>query len=102
MADNFYPKVDIEFINEHVRQSEKVEEGGILKSGSTTVYVAKGVQAIYKRITSVRELEPGGICLEQATAIALRYGFLGKLIHWLEENKDWKEGAYIEKDNKRG
>ena len=48
-----------------------------------------------KEVFLFRELEPGQVCLEQATALALRFSFLGLLIEWLVTNRNWKEGAYI-------
>ena len=97
MSDNFYPSVDINFINDQVSNSGKLAKDGIVKIGSTTTYVIEGTQAIFKRTISARELETGSICLEQATAIALRFGFLGQLLEWLENNRNWKDGGYIKK-----
>jgi hypothetical protein len=39
--------------------------------------------------------------LEQATALALKFSFLSHLIEWLEENRNWKEGAYIVPQNEQ-
>ena len=95
LATDFkYPTVDIGFIEDQVLASGKLAVDGIFKFGSTTSIIMEGSQAIYKRTTTIRELEPGQICLEQATALALKYSFLGNLLQWLEENKNWKEGAY--------
>jgi hypothetical protein len=99
MPDNHYPSVDMDFIIEHVKASGKIVEGGVVKFGSTTTFVVTGQQAIYKRSTLIRELEPGKVCLEQATALALKFSFLGQLIEWLIANKNWKEGAYIVPQN---
>jgi hypothetical protein len=95
MPDSYYPSVDIEFIEKYIKASGKLTHGGIVKIGSTTTYVIAGPQAIYKRSILVRELELGQVCLEQATALALRFSFLGHLMEWLEVNRNWKEGAYI-------
>ena len=95
MPDQHYPSVDLDFIIDHVKASGKLAHGGIAKFGSTTTFIIDGPQAIYKRSTLIRELEPGQICLEQATAMALKFSFLGKLIEWLVANRNWKEGAYI-------
>lgn len=96
MPDTFYPSVDINFIVEQVKASNKLAPHGIVKFGSTTTFVTVGAQAIYKRSTFVRELEPGHVCLEQATALAFKFDFLSPLLEWLETNKYWKEGAYIQ------
>lgn len=95
MPDPHYPSVDLDFILHHVKASGKLVQGGIVKFGSTTTLVVDGPQAIYKRSTLIRELEPGQICLEQATAVALKFSFLGQLLEWLVANRNWKEGAYI-------
>jgi hypothetical protein len=53
MPDSHYPSIDIEFIEEHVIASGKLVKDGVVKIGSTTTYVVKGPQAIYKRSTLV-------------------------------------------------
>lgn len=95
MSDSHYPSVDIAFIEAHVTASGKLVEDGIVKVGSTTTFVVSGPQAIYKRSTLIRELVPGQVCLEQATALALKFSFMGPLLDWLTTNRNWKEGAYI-------
>lgn len=95
MPDSHYPSIDIGFIEEHIIASGKLSHDGIVKFGSTTTFVVEGQQAVYKRSILIRELEPGQVCLEQATALALRFSFLGLLIEWLVTNRNWKEGAYI-------
>ncbi len=99
MPDSHYPSIDISFIEKYIIASHKLESDGIVKIGSTTTYVVKGHQAIYKRSTLIRELVPGQVCLEQATALALKFSFLGHLIEWLVSNRNWKEGSYIESNN---
>lgn len=99
MPDLFYPSVDIDFIIEYATASGRLAEDGIINVGSTTTFVVKGNQAIYKRSTLVRELEPGQVCLEQATSLALKFSFLGQLLEWLELNRGWKEGAYVQQDD---
>lgn len=95
MPDPFYPSVDIDFIIHHVKASGKLAEDGIIKVGSTTTFVQEGTSAIYRRSTLVRELSPGEMCLEQAIAVAFKFGFLIPIGEWLEKNRHWKDGAYI-------
>lgn len=95
MPDSYYPSIDIDFIKERIIASGKLVKDGIFKFGTTTTFVVDGPQAIYKRSTLVRELEPGQVCLEQATGLAFKFSFMGALIEWLEKNRDWKEGAFI-------
>jgi hypothetical protein len=96
MADPFYPSVDIDFIIEHANASGKLAPDGLIKVGSTTTFVQEGTSAIYRRSTLVRELQPGQVCLEQAIAVAFKFGFLKQIGEWLEENRDWKDGGYID------
>lgn len=94
MPDPYYPSVDIDFIKANIIASDKLAIDGIVKIGATTTFVLKGSQAIYKRSILVRELSENQVCLEQATSLAWKFSFLSKLIVWLEENRNWKEGAY--------
>lgn len=98
MPDSHYPHVDAEFIKDCVKESGKLANDGIVKIGSTITFVIAGNKPIYKRTTSARELVSGQICLEQAISLALKFGFMGKLLSWLETNRNWKDGAYIESD----
>jgi len=95
MNDPYYPTVDIEFLIEQVKLSGKLTKDGILKIGSTTTFILEGMQPSHRRSISVRELEPGEICLEQASSLAIRFAFLGNFLDWLYKNKNWKEGGYI-------
>jgi len=95
MPDSYYPSVDVNFIEDHVRRSGKLADNGIVRVGATTTFILAGSNAIYRRSIFIRELEPGQVCLEQATALAVRFSFIGALMEWLETNRSWKEGAYI-------
>ena len=97
MADSFYPSIDISALESFIINTDKIEHNSKIKVGDTTVFVEKGQQAIHKRIIVMRELQQDEICFEIATAIALRLKFLGNLLRWYEENRNWKDGAYIEK-----
>ena len=99
MADPFYPSIDLDFIIDRMKRSGKLEEHGIVKTGSTTTFVYKGSQATYKRRVRVRELNPGQVCFEQAAHIAFNFSFMGALLNRLEINRDWKEGGYILPNN---
>lgn len=93
MPDPFYPSIDFEFISKHLQESGKFEAS--IKVGSTTTFVLKGPQAIFKRTIYIRELEPGQVCYEQASGLAARFGFLTPLAQWYETNKNWKDGGFI-------
>jgi len=98
--DPHYPSVDISFLLDHAKKSGKLAEKGIVKIGATTTFVLEGPQPIFKRTISIRELKPQDITLEQATAVAFKLSFLSQLLQWLEQNKQWKDGAYIVPENK--
>lgn len=95
MPDPYYPTTDIKFIIENVIASGKLVPDGIIKFGFTTTFVVRGPQAVYRRSTLIREIEPGQICYEQATALASKFLFMRALLEWMVINRNWKEGAYI-------
>lgn len=97
MTDNHYPAVSVNFILDCVRDTGRLEENGEVYVGSTISFILKGPQAVFKRTCTVREFGPGEMPYENATALAIRLGFMGKLLEWLETNRSWKDGAYLEK-----
>ncbi|MBL7703834.1 MAG: hypothetical protein JNM14_16410 [Ferruginibacter sp.] len=96
MPDQFYPTINIDFVEEQILQSGKIIPDSKLKIGSTATFVTEGTQAIHKRLVIIREIEDGAISFENATAMALKFNFMGSLLKWLESNKNWKDGAYVE------
>jgi hypothetical protein len=95
MPDPHYPTVDIDFIDSQMLKSGKLIPNGRLKVGNTTTYVLAGPQPVIKRTITVREDENQQVQYEQATGLAARFLFIGSLLHWFEENRDWKEGGYF-------
>lgn len=100
MPDPFYPSIDFDFLDEQLQSTGKFE--GNFSIGQTRTLVLKGCQAIHKRTIRIRELVPNQVCYEQATGLAARFGFMGALITWLEESRNWKEGAYIVPQQRQG
>ncbi len=98
MPDPFYPSVDLSFIEEQLILTGKFEGHTVV--GQTVTFVMSGTKAIHKRSILIRQLSPGKVCYEQASGLAARFGFIGVLLAWLEQNHNWKEGAYVEKDKK--
>ncbi len=94
MPDPYYPSVDFDFIKDHLIATGQIED--FFTVGSTTTFVLKGTKAIFKRTIYIRELWPGQVCYEQATGLAIKHKFIGSLMDWLEFNRRWKEGAYIQ------
>ena len=99
MSSSHYPSVDTEFIITKLLESEKVDKNTYLKVGDTHTVNQKGNKPLYKRIIRIREID-GCINFMQATWLAAYYGFMGELLAWYEKEKNWKEGAYIKKQEK--
>ena len=51
---------------------------------------------MHKRHVTIREFD-GIVNFEQATGKAILFGFMGDLLKWFDENRDWKEGGYVER-----
>jgi hypothetical protein len=96
MAKNPYPLVSAEFIFDKIRNSQKIVVGSELKIGSTTTFVLEGTKPINKRTITIREFN-GEVGFMQATGLAILYGFMGDLLVWYRENKNWNEGGYSAK-----
>lgn len=100
MHDAFYPSVDLAFIESEIINSGKVIDTSKIKVGNTTVFVLIAERkAMYKRLIVLRELTPNEISFEMATGLAINLKFMGNLLRWLEENRNWKDGAYCESHN---
>jgi hypothetical protein len=93
MPDPHYPTIDAAFLEQLIEQAEKYQDK--VKVGSTTLYVLQGTSSIKKRTVLVRTFADGQVGFENATGIAIRLNFMGALLHWLETNRDWKDGAYV-------
>ncbi|PUZ22482.1 hypothetical protein GA0116948_10979 [Chitinophaga costaii] len=94
MFDSNNPTASTDFIVECIENSGKLAKGGIIKIGNTITFVIDGPQAIFKRSCSLRELSKGEVKFEQATALAIRFGFMEKLLRWFDVHMKWKDGAY--------
>ncbi len=96
MDEEQLPTVDIDFIIEKILKSGKVIPQSKLKIGDTTTFVATGNKPMHKRHVTIREFD-GIVNFEQATGKAILFGFMGDLLKWFDENRDWKEGGYVER-----
>lgn len=94
MAYPEHPTVDISFLDEKIKAHANL--AGSFVVGATHNYVKEGDKPMYKRLISIRNLGDEQAGLDQATGIALNLGFLGELMEWLEANRNWKEGGYID------
>lgn len=94
MSDPHYPTIDLQFLEQCAEACGKIQ--GTVKIGDTVAFVLEGDKALHKRFIVVRQLEANQITFENATGLAIRLNFMGKLLAWLETNKGWKDGAYTE------
>ncbi len=93
--DTFYPTISTDYLIEKISNCPQVIQGSHKKIGKTNMFVLDGPQAISKRIILIRDVEEGQVYYDQATSVAAKLRFLGDLIKWLEDNRNWKEGAFI-------
>jgi len=98
MRDKHYPTVSIEFIDSQILREDRTPIVNCVKNKKTTYYIVNGTKALFKRTYLVREVEAGEICFEQAMALAIHFRFLHEISIWLEQNRNFKEGAYIDTD----
>ena len=87
------PTVDADFLFAKIIELAKLDEYFILDNVHT--FVEKGNKPLRRKLIIIQEIRDRQITYEQAIGAALRFGFLGDLIIWLEENRNWKEGGYI-------
>lgn len=95
MSDPFYPTVDLPFFEGLILSSGKVIAASKVKVGDTTTFVQDNNKAMHKRIILIRELEPNQVSFEIATGWAIKLGFMGQLLTWFEEHRNWKDGGYF-------
>ena len=88
------PNVDIEFFHRLITDNLHVENS--FSVGDTTVYVIDGGRPVHKRTIYVRDTPDGVVGYNFATAIAINYKVMVQLDEWFLENRNWKDGGYIE------
>lgn len=88
------PNASTQFIIEKIIQSGKIIEESQLRIGSTITFLLKGDKPIHKRTVTIRDIS-GEVNFIQATNHAITFRFMGELLNWFEENKNWKEGGFI-------
>lgn len=100
MSEFRYPTVDIEFIEEQIIATGRLEKNGIEKFLNYHQYTIAGNQVLYKRRVTARFDEHGQVKMEPAIGMALRFRFLMAITDWLEKNRNWKDGGYFNPGNK--
>lgn len=93
--DEYYPTVDSDFLCLLIEQSSKVKD--VIRVGSTKAYILNGQKPIAKRTILIRETDDKCVDFYFATSIAIKLGSIGQLLTWLEEHRNWKDGAYTER-----
>lgn len=96
MPDNHHPSVDLDFIIDNLMSCHKVIPESKANVGpNMTTFVLQGNKPMHKRHIIITH-KNNEVNFNQASSLALNYQFLGSLLKWLEINKNWKEGGYIE------
>lgn len=95
------PTADLDFVITNILQCDKILPESRMNIGSNTItFVIKGIKPMHKRFVVINH-KNGVINFNQATALAIRFQFMGDLLKWFEENRSWKEGAYIVEEIER-
>ncbi|MFW0717723.1 hypothetical protein [Pedobacter sp. N23S346] len=75
-----------------------LETGRVEKTievGSTTAYSIKSHgSSMREKIITIRDTGDGQISYTRATGIALNLKCIDKVLKWLEENRQFKDGGY--------
>lgn len=101
MEQEYHPTVSIEFLISKLKKHPKIIPESIQKTGETTYFfVIYGKKPISKRTYIINFNSKGEVNFNQATALAISFNFIGDLMHWYYEFKDWKEGNFVVKENK--
>ena len=81
-----------------LQKSNKIISSSIKKVGDFTYsFIRNGEQPLFKRQGIITCNSSDEVNFDQATSLAIRYGFMGELLKWFEKHKSWKEGAYIDR-----
>jgi len=90
--DEHFPTIDKSFAHAMLMECGKIIDTIVI--GQTTAYIVKGIQPIGKRTILLRETD-GQVGFIYLSGLAARFGCMGKMLVWLEENRNWKDGAYF-------
>jgi len=96
-----YPTTSIDFIIASLLNCDKIRPDSRMSIGANTItFVLAGNKPMHKRFIVINHSN-GLVNFNQSTALAIRFGFMGSLLHYFEKEHSWKEGAYIvaERDN---
>lgn len=93
-SNEHLPNASTQFIIDKILQSGKVIEDSQLRVGNTITFILKENKALHKRVVSLRDFK-GEVNFIQATNQAISFRFMGDLLDWFRENKNWNEGGYF-------
>ncbi len=89
------PSVSLDFIIEKLLNRDLIIPNTRVDVGeSMTTFLKVGKQPIYKRLVNVRS-KNGQVNFMQATSLAISFRFMGDLLQWYKDNKNWDEGGYF-------
>jgi hypothetical protein len=94
MTDNHYPTVTVAFLKEVIEDCGKIQYTETI--GKTTLFIIEGSSYIGKRTINIVGNDDDEIDFMYATSVAIRLSCMDKLLKWLEDNKNWKDGGYFE------
>lgn len=99
MSQDYHPTVTVQYLISKLENHPKIIKGSIQKVGDTTYFfVVAGKKPISRRTHIINFNSKGEVNFNQATGLALNFGFMGDLMKWYYENKGWKEGDFIVKN----
>jgi hypothetical protein len=93
-----YPLVDADYLTLCIQGSSKIDTKTHRSLGNTSTFMLIGDKPMYKKQVSFRHNENKEVSFNTSTSLAIRLGFMAKLLDWFEENKSWKEGAYVQRN----
>lgn len=94
MPKSEYPTVSEEFLLSKIRNSPKIDSSTEKKIGTSFSFLMVGDKPIYKRQVTIRSMD-GEFNFIQATSKAILLGVMSELLEYFENEKGYKDGAYI-------
>ena len=98
MPETQHPSCSTQFLIDRILASGNVVPESYRRVGNSISFLLTGDKPVHKALISFREID-GEVNFIQSTALAILHGFMGDLLVWYEENKNWKEGGYIVSDS---
>ncbi|HEY8659606.1 MAG TPA: hypothetical protein VIL78_11245 [Hanamia sp.] len=90
--EDHLPTIDFNVLHNFILSTEKIQSHYV--AGTTTLYIKIGPQELGKRKIYVRSINDQ-VNFNRATSAAIQLGFIGELLNWYENNRNWKDGGYF-------